>query len=124
LHRLGAVLHDLRQCAGIDVVEIAEDVDMLRRAGMRPDQRGVAPQRGLIVLDADAAPIIEFGYVRIVLVPVGVDDAIGGKGRGAAMGVVNDATRLPDASRMTSPGNTSSPNSLATASGIPAALGS
>jgi hypothetical protein len=38
--------------------------------------------------------------------------------------VVEEATRLPAASRMTWPGKTSSPNSFATALGISAARGS
>ena len=55
----GHVPDDLDQRARIDIIEMAEDIHMPRRSGMRPDESGVVPERGLIVRDADAAALVE-----------------------------------------------------------------
>src|SRR5215211_1243057 len=88
--RRASIVDDFGQRAGIYVVEAAEDVHVPGRAGMRADERGVALERGLVVLDADAATIVERGDVGAVLVPVGLDDAAGREGRRPAMRVMDD----------------------------------
>ena len=84
------VLHDLSEHAGVNVIEIAGDVHMPWCPRMRSNQRGVLLQRSLIILNADAASLIEFRDIGLVLVFVCVDDAVGRKGCRTAMRVVND----------------------------------
>jgi len=84
------VSHHLGERAGIDIVEVAEDVDVLWRAAMRSDQSRVVLQRRFIIADTDAASVVELRDINVVFVLVGVDDPIGRKACTAAMGVVND----------------------------------
>ena len=74
---VGDILDDFGQRACVDVEEIAEDVDVFWRASMRTDQRSVALQRSFVVVDANAATLVEIGNVGIVLVPIRLDDAVG-----------------------------------------------
>jgi hypothetical protein len=66
---------------------------MLGRARVSPDESSVTPQRRLVVLDANAAAVIEGRDIRLILVLVGVDNAVRREGRGSAMGVVDDDER-------------------------------
>jgi len=83
------ILHHLGERAGIDIVEVAEDIYVLWRAGMRSDQSRVVLQRCFIIGDADVASIVEFRDIDVVFVLVGVDDPIGRKACAAAVRVVN-----------------------------------
>src|SRR5262245_9454081 len=84
------VSHHLSERAGIDIVEVAEDIDVLWRAAMRSDQSRVVLQRCFIIADADVASVVELRDIDLVFVLVGVDDPIGRKACGAAVRVVND----------------------------------
>src|SRR5215831_11128760 len=84
------VSHHLGERAGIDIVEEAEDINVLWRAAMRSDQSRVVLQRCFIIADADVASVVELRDINVVFVLIGVDDAIGREACSAAMGVVND----------------------------------
>src|SRR5262245_45309235 len=84
------VSHHLCERAGIDIVEVAEDVDVLWRAAMRSDQSRVVLQRCFIIADADVASVVELRDINVVFVLVGIDDPIGRKACGATVRVVND----------------------------------
>ena len=58
--------------------------------GVRPNKRGVPLQRILVILNADAASLVQFRNVAVVFVSVCVDDAVGREGCRTAMRVVND----------------------------------
>src|SRR5262249_23286964 len=85
-----AVIDDLGQRTAVDVVEQAEDIDVSRCAKMRPNEGRVALQRCFIVLNTDAPAVVEPADVGLMLVPEGFDDAVRGKRRRAALGVVDD----------------------------------
>ena len=55
---------------------------------MGSNQRSVPLQRNLIILNADAAPLVEVRDVGVVFVFVGVDNALGGEGGRTTMRVV------------------------------------
>ena len=81
--------HHLGEHAGIDVVEVAEDIYVLWRAGMRSDQSRVVLQRRFIIGDADVAAIVEFRDIDVVFALVRIDDSLGREACGAAVGMVN-----------------------------------
>src|SRR6516162_6118425 len=83
------VFHDLRKRAGVDVVEIAEDIYMLWRAIMLSDDGRIVLQRRFIVGNTDAFPIVEVRYVDLVFVFVGFANALRCKARCSAVRVVN-----------------------------------
>ena len=84
------VSNDLDECASINIVEVAEDIDMLRRAAVRPYQSGVMLQRCFVVADAYAASLVEFRNVDVMFVLVSANDSISRKACGATVRVVND----------------------------------
>jgi len=86
----GFVPYHLNECAGVDVVEVPEDVPMPWCPGMGSNKLGVRPQRFLIILNADAASLVQFGDVGTVLVSIGIDDPVGCVACRTAMRVVND----------------------------------
>src|SRR5262249_38299162 len=77
------VSHHLGERAGTDIVEVAEDVDVLWRAAMRSNQSRVVLQRCFIIADADVASVVELRDINVVFVLVGVDDPIGRKASAA-----------------------------------------
>ena len=81
--------HHLGEHAGIDVVEVAEDIYVLWRAGMRSDQSRVVLQRRFIIGDADVASIVELRDIDVVFVLVRINDPLSREGCGAAVGMVN-----------------------------------
>jgi hypothetical protein len=66
LNDLGFVFHNFSERSDVDVIEIPEDVRMLWCPGMGPNQRGVPLQRILIILNADAASVVQFCDVGAV----------------------------------------------------------
>lgn len=94
----------LGQLSRVDVIEIAENIDVSRCAVMGSHQGGVVLQRRLIVGDADVASLVEVRDIEMVFMPVSVDDAIGGEGRRAAMRMVDDDDIL-DPEQMLGDGN-------------------
>src|SRR5262249_14002414 len=90
------VSHHLGERAGIDIVEVAEDVDVLWRAAMRSDQSRVVLQRCFVIADADVAWVVELRDINVVFVLVGVDNPIGRKACGAAVGVVTTMFWIPN----------------------------
>jgi len=84
------VSHHFGEGAGIDIVEVAEDIYVLWRAVMGSDQSRVVFQRCFIVRDANVASIIEIRDIDVVFVLVGFDDSIGREACGAAVRVMND----------------------------------
>src|SRR5262245_59832758 len=61
------VAHHFGERAAVDVVEVAEHVHVAGRARVRAQEGGVAPQRRLVVLDADVAALVEAGDVAALL---------------------------------------------------------
>ena len=84
------VADDFKERAGVDVVEIAEDVHLPRRAIVRADEGGVVLQGGFIVGDAYAAARVQGRDVEMMFMLVGADDAVGRETGRAAIGVMND----------------------------------
>src|SRR5262245_66537364 len=66
------VSHHLGERAGIDIVEVAEDVDVLWGAGMRSDQSRVVLQRCFIIADADVASVVALSVINVVFLRLGV----------------------------------------------------
>lgn len=86
----GFVLHHLNECAGVDVIEVSEDVHMPWCPCMGSNKLGVQPQRLLVILNANAVSLVQFGDVGAVLVSICVDEAVGCVACRTAMRVVND----------------------------------
>ena len=86
--------HHLGERAGIYIVEVAEDIYVPWRAGMRSDQSRVVLQRRFIIGDADVAAIVEFRDIDVVFALVRIDDSLSREACGAAVGMVNNDDAL------------------------------
>lgn len=79
----------LRERTSIDIVEVAKDIDVLRRTAARSDQSGIVPQRLLIIGDADVVSLIKRRNVEVMFALICVDNTISGETCRAAVRMVN-----------------------------------
>lgn len=76
------VSHHFGEHAGIDVVEVAEDVYVPWHAVVGSDQHRIVLQRGFIIADADAASLVQMRDIDVVFALVSINDPVSGKTRG------------------------------------------
>src|SRR5262249_48893619 len=93
------VSHHFGERASIDVIKVAEDVHVLRRAVVQSDQRRIVLQRDFIVTDGDAVSLVQMRDINVVLALVSLDDPVSRKACGATVRMVNDDD-LPDPEQM------------------------
>ena len=86
---LRPVLHHFRQLSSIDVVEIPEDVYMLRCSGMGTNESRIPFQLRFIIFNADTPSVIDIGDVGMLLPFIRVDNAVGCEGSRTAIGMVH-----------------------------------
>src|SRR5215510_13544822 len=83
-----AVLYDQCQCFGVDVKEIAVDIDVLRCSFRFPQKSCVSLEGRFIVCNRDIAWFVESRDFDALLVAKSFDQAFGSERCGSAVGVM------------------------------------